>query len=272
MFRVFRSFANIVKQNIEYFPRIFMTAKVDFFKNNSGTDLGWIWNILKPMMYVGMFYVAITLGIRHAKDIDGIVCPYIIWLATGIFAWFYLSKAILGGGACFKKNKTLIFKANYPVLVIPMIPGTAALWNHFFMVGFLVIMATLSGVKPTVYWLQIPFYTILMYIFAYVWSLLTGLCTVLSADFLNFIRSIRPAFFWLSGIFFNSRAEGRDPLMFLFNPITYLIEGYRNCICYNMWFWENMKGLGAFTLVLSVLTVLALALYHRLRRVLPEII
>ena len=269
---MFKLLKEIIKDNVRYFPRLMRIAKAEFFGNNGGTDLGWIWNILKPMMYIGMFYVAINLGFRHAKNIEGIVCPYLIWLATGIFAWFYLQKGVMGGASCFKKNKTLIYKANYPLTVIPMMPGVSGLWTHMFLIGFLIIIALLSGVKPTIYWLQLPFYTFLMFVFSYVWSMFTGLCTVVTADFANFIRSIRPAFFWLSGIFFNSRAEGRDPLMFLFNPITYLVEGYRNCICYNMWFWENMKGLEAFLLVLGVITALAFGLFHRMKKMLPEMI
>ena len=265
--------SRLIKTNISYFPRLFKISKAEFFVNNGETDLGWIWNILKPMLYIGMFYLAINLGFKSAKDIKGIVCPYIIWLASGIFPWFYLQKAIFGGAKCFKSNKALIYKANYPVTVMPMIPGVSGLLNHFFLVGILIVITLLSGVKPSITWLQIPFYTCMMFIFSYCWSFFTGLCTVISADFFNFIKSIRPAFFWLSGIFFNSRATDRaNPIFFLFNPITYCVEGYRNCVCYNMWFWENMKALEAFMIVNIVLAILSFILYQRLKKSLPDII
>lgn len=247
-------------------------SRAEFFRSNSSSDLGWIWNILKPLLYIGMFYVAINLGFRSSKDIDGIVCPYLIWLATGIYAWFYLQTAIFGGAGCFKKHKSLIYKLNYPVTVIPMIPVLSGLLTHVIMVGILFVMAVLSGVKPDIHWIQIPFYTCLAILFGYVWSLLSGLLTVLTADFQNLIKSIRPAFFWLSGIFFNSRARQGHQEMFLYNPITYIVEGYRNCVCYNMWFWENMRGLGAFLTVLLILLVASLILYRRMKKHLPDII
>ena len=268
-----RGIADIIRENIEYFPRVFRFSLWSIKKQNKGSDLGYLWLFIKPMMYVMMFYVAIALGLKNAKDIQGMVCPYIIWLATGLFAWFYMQTNAVGNAKCFIKNKFIIKKSDLPVSVIPTISMMSGLVIHICLVIILLVIAMLFAVKPDVHWLQIPLYTIAMLYFTYVWVLLTGLLTAVSEDFSNVLNSIRPAFFWLSGIFFNSRtAEGTKQLFYYFNPISFSVEGYRNSVCFNIWIWEEPLRFKCYLITMLVLTVLAVLLYRRVRRSLPEFI
>ncbi|MBO5995011.1 MAG: hypothetical protein J6Q41_05820 [Firmicutes bacterium] len=263
---------DIVSENIEYLPKIARYGLLSIKKQNKGSDLGYLWIWLKPLMYVGMFYIALAFGIKNAKDIPGMVCPYIIWLASGLYPWFFMQSYAIGNAKVYLKYKMFIKKQNFPVSVIPMIPISTGFFIHLSLILLLLIMALLFGVKPSLTWLQIPIYTAAMMYFAYIWVLLTGLLTALTEDFSNVINSIKPAFFWLSGIFFNSRGRATAQIFFYLNPITFPVEGYRNCVAYNMWFWEEPGRLKGYLLTMLVLTILAVLLYRRVRRQLPEFI
>ena len=89
---------------------------------------------------------------------------------------------------------------------------------------------------------------------------------------MDLLKAVNPAFFWLSGILFNSRPLEHVQIFFKLNPITYIVEGYRNAMCYHIWFWEDMESFGYFILVLAVMAIVAVWLYKKLRRVLPDII
>ena len=266
-----KDFFTIISDNISNFPRIMSMSRINLKKQNRGADLGWLWSLAKPVIYIVMFYFAISLGFRQAKDIDGIVCPYLIWIAAGFSAWFYIQDMIIGGANCFKKNKSLIKNSTFPVTIIPAVNALTGIYIHLCMVGIILVLAAVVGVKPNLCWLQIPFYTVLMLIMTYFWSLATGLLAIVSKDFVDLLKAVKPAFFWLSGILFNSRASG-PRIVFVLNPITYLVEGYRNCVCYNMWFWQDPVGLACFLGVLLVMALVSLLLYRRLRKQLPEII
>jgi ABC-type polysaccharide/polyol phosphate export permease len=215
-----------------------------------------------------MFYVGITLGFRASKDIDGTVCPYIIWLLSGMVAWFYISDLLGSGPTCYRIYKPLLIKAGYPVSVIPMVAVINNLFIHVILVFVTMIAAILLGVRPSIYWLQLPVLTCMIILFTYLWTFMFGMLTAVSADTINLIRSIKPAFFWLSGILFNSRT--RHSIVFDLNPITYLVESYRSAIAYNMWFWELREKTEYFFMICLIMLIVSLILYKRLKDKLPE--
>ncbi len=265
-----KSLKTIIKENIRYFSGAMALAKVERKKASRTSDLGWFWEIFKPVFYMLMFYGAISIGFKGAKDIDDIICPYFVWLATGMVPWFYMRDRIVGGASCFRKHKQLVTKFQFPTSVIPSIGCYSEVSLHFVILGVGIVICFVFGVYPSIYWLQIPFYFLMMVGMSYVWSLGAGLLASVSGDFLNFLKSINPAFFWLSGILFNSREITHLDLFFKLNPITYIVEGYRNCFAYHMWFWEDLRYLGFFLLDVLVMLVAALWLYKKLGRKLPD--
>lgn len=254
----------------ESISRIYLLAWMGLKKKNKGSDLGWIWSVIKPLMYIAMFYAAINMGFKSAKEIDGLVCPYSIWLATGIIAWQYLQELLLGGASCFKRNKLLIHSTNLPLTIYPMIPVLTGLYIHLIMVVILIFTAVISGVRPSIYWIQLPLFLFLAVLFSYIWSFFTGLLNTVSTDIINVIKSIKPAVFWLSGILFNSRT--RSSIIFTYNPITYIVEGYRSSICFRTWFWENASATRGFCLVMALLVIFTYVLYARIRHRIAELL
>ncbi|MBO5513269.1 MAG: hypothetical protein J5961_01600, partial [Mogibacterium sp.] len=57
----------IIKENIDNFPRTVELAKVNQKKNFKTSDLGWVWAVVKPLLYIVIFYTAIVLGIRGQR-------------------------------------------------------------------------------------------------------------------------------------------------------------------------------------------------------------
>ena len=60
--------------------------------------------------------------------------------------------------------------------------------------------------------------------------------------------------------------------LFYFNPVTYIVEGYRNCFARHIWFFEQWKQLLCFLFVLFVFAMIALWLYKRLRKEIPDVL
>ncbi|MBQ6150491.1 MAG: ABC transporter permease [Mogibacterium sp.] len=260
----------VIRDNVKCLNVSLSMAKKELKRAHSKSDLGWFWAIAKPLMYIFMFYFAISTGFRNAKEIEGSVAPYFIWLASGIVPWQFISDLLVGGATCFVRHKSIIKHFKYPYTAIPTIPILPKLFIHFIMVGVLVIMALLMGVRPSIYWLQLPIYTLLAFVFIYVWVCMTGLLNVMSADLVEFIKTIRTAFFWLSGILFNTR--GKKGAFFAYNPIRYIAEGYRNVFAYHVWIWEQKRLLFNFGIVMILMTAFTCLLYRRLEKRLPELL
>lgn len=271
---MFKTLKQIIEDHFKYMPQILYLAKVDKDRAFKGSDLGWVWALFKPAMRIAVYYIAMIIGFRTSKDMPGIHCSYFLWLVTGLVPWFYLSGMISGGASCFKRYKGMIQKTSFPKTAIPTIITLSNFRIHLVVFGFTLALYPIMGYKPSVYWLQLPIYIGLMLVFTYFWSLATGLLSVVSEDFLNVLRTISAAVFWLSAILFN-KATIDNPIavaFFRINPVTFIVYGYRNSLCYHQWIFEDYISLIYFLVVLMIMIVISTKLYSGLRKQLPEIL
>ena len=260
----------VIKENIENFPQTFRLARIDLKRTYTSSDLGVFWAIMKPVMYLLMFYVAISVGFKGGKDIKGTVCPYFIWLAAGIVQWQFISDLLVAGAACYNKRKSIVRNSKIALTTIPTVHILTKFFVYIFMICLFMIVCVLMGVNPSIYWLQLPIYIVLTVIFLYIWVTMTAMMNLISSDILEFIKTIRTAFFWLSGILFN--IKGKKGVFFTYNPISYLAEGFRNTFAYHIWIWEEKRLLLHFVIVLLVMTIVTSLLYRRMEKRIPEIL
>lgn len=243
-------------------------------KKYKGSDLGLLWSFVKPSLYICAFYVAICIGFKSSKDVQSINCSYFVWLTVGLVAWFYMRDMVLGGASCFNKNKLLVTKLGFPLEAVPAIPAFTSLFIHSILMIGVFVLSICCGDFPTLYWLQLPVYTILMVMFAIVWSFMSGCLAVLSKDFFNLLKSINVVIFWLSGILFDPTTKGSGAVVwfFRFNPVTYIAEGYRNCLCKSVWIFEKPVEFVCFMITTLIFMTIGLLLYKRIRKDLPDIL
>ena len=271
---MFKTVKKIIKENATNIRRTIEVARIDQKRHYSGSDFGHIWVFVKPLLYICTFYFAIELGFKGSKDIDGLICPYFIWMTAGIIAWFYIRDMITGGANCFRKYKSLMMSMKFPVSTIPVIESFSPLFVHVCMIGVVIVLALIFGVTPSLYWLEVIVYLVLMVAFSVVWSFVAGLITVANKDFLNLLRSIKPAFFWFSGILFDPRViDSRAVSTFLkCNPITFLVSGYREAFCFHEGLASQRESFLIFFAELFVLCLIAIVLYKRIEKDIPDIV
>ena len=140
----------------------------------------------------------------------------------------------------------------------------------------IIVMIIFTATKhfPDLYWIQILFYMFFMVVFWIAWGLFASMLSSMSNDFLNLIRSISTAIFWLSGIMWdvNKIEIAWIQKLLYFNPVTYIATGYRNCFIYKVWFWEEPVQLGIFMLLLVMMIVLAVWAYKKLIKEIPDVL
>jgi len=99
-----------------------------------------------------------------------------------------------------------------------------------------------------------------------------GTSTILASFF--FTAAIAFLLFWLSGILYDaSKIELtwiRNLLMF--NPVTLMVNGFRNALVYNKWFWEEPIELRNFVILYVVMSLLAVWAYRKLYKEIPDIL
>ena len=108
---------------------------------------------------------------------------FFLWLIAGVVPWFYMSDMITQGAGAIRKYSYLVTKMKFPVSTIPTFVNISKFVIHIILMLIVIIIFWLFGYPPSIYYLQLPFYMILMFIFFDAWSLFASLLASISKDF-----------------------------------------------------------------------------------------
>lgn len=265
------TFKEILKDHISYRKQLVKLAGADLKKTYSGSVLGWSWALIRPAILIFVFWFAFSYGLRKGSDINGY--PFFLWLIAGMIPWFYMRDMITGGANSIRRYKYLVTKIKFPVATIPTFVSMALLVSHVGLIVVMILIYVAFGYMPTIYYLQIPFYMLLMFMFFTAWGLFAGVLSAISRDFLNLVKSLTQALFWMSGILYDATTIDVEWIraVLLFNPVTIIANGYRNVFINQRWFWEDWQQLGNFAIVYVVMLALAVLAYKRLCKDIPDV-
>ena len=152
-----------------YGRQILKLAKADLVKTYRGSALGWAWALVKPVITIFVFWFAFSYGLRVGSTVDGY--PFFLWLIAGFVPWFYMSSMITGGAGCIRANAHLVTKMHFPASVVPTFVSLSKLFIHLLLVVIMIIIFSASGHLPTIYYLNIPVYIIMMFVWFTIWAL-----------------------------------------------------------------------------------------------------
>jgi ABC-2 type transport system permease protein len=195
-------------------------ARTDFKLRYFGSVLGYVWSLMRPLLFFGVLYVVFTKVFRLGKGIP----HYAVYLLTAIVLWNYFIEVTAGSVPSLVAREGMLRKVRFPRMVIPLAVSLTALFNLAMNFIAVFIFALANGVLPKLSWLEmIPI------IGAYV-VLATGVGMLLSALFVRY-RDVQPiwevlsqALFYLSPIIYTVaylRALGFQRVALL-NPIAML--------------------------------------------------
>lgn len=266
-----KTLINIFKEHITYRKQIFKLAKADLIKTYRGSALGWAWALVKPVVTIFVFWFAFSFGLRAGKPVDGF--PFFLWLIAGFVPWFYMSEMITGGAACIRNNKFMVTKMKFPISVIPTFVSLSKFAVHILLVLIMIVIFILFGFMPDVYLLQLPLYMLMMVLFFTVWGLFGGMLSAISKDFLNLVKSLTQAIFWMSGIIYNVDSINIPWIRTIlnYNPVTIVATGYRHCFIDKTWFFEDSQAIINYCIVLLVMIIGAVWAYKKLYRDIPDV-
>lgn len=267
-----KTLISIFKEHIEWRGQIFKLAKADLIKTYSGAALGWAWTLIRPTINIFVYWFAFTVGIKKGHPIEGYA--YVLWLIAGVIPWFYMSDMITGGAAAISRYKYLVTKLKFPVSTIPTFVALSKLSVHLVLMVIVIIIYAVQGYYPDRYLLQLPFYMVVMLLFFIEWGLFSSMLSAMSKDFFNLVKSFTTAFFWLSGIMWDINKIDIPWLktVLQFNPITFVVTGYRNVFIYKKWFFDDLQSLLFFGIVFIIMGILAVWSYKKLIKEIPDVL
>ena len=212
-------------------------SKKDFQQRYLGSYLGILWAFIQPAITVIIFWFVFQVGFK-SMPVDNF--PFILWLVAGMFPWFFFNDSVNGSVGAVLENNYLVKKVVFRVSLLPLVKIVSALWVHLFFIVVLLVMYLIYGYLPTIYALQVFYYLFALLCLVLGLGWLTSALIVFLKDIGQVVAMFLQFGFWMTPIFWSFKMvpPGYQFLLKL-NPLYYIIEGYRNCFIYHVWFWQQ---------------------------------
>ena len=260
---MFRSFADVVSTNLRYARQTFSMALIELKKTYASSTLGMVWALIKPTLFVLVYWFGIQFGIRGGKSDDGE--PFLLWLIAGILPWFFISEALVQGGTSIRHHRHLVTTAVFPVSTIPTITEISLFLVHVMLVAVATVVFAAAG-RLTFAYFQVFYGMLCLFLLMWMTSLLFSALVVVSRDFEYFLKSATQVLFWLSPILWRVDKVQNIPWLYAIvrlNPITYVIEVYRDAFFGRVCFVHTAQ-LACFWIEMAIGLLLSCFLYKRL--------
>ena len=263
MTRYVKEFYRFLKHIVQNRQLLFALIKNDFKKQYLGSYLGLVWAFVQPLIFLLVIWFVFTYGFRSAPH-GG--TPYFLWLASGMIPWFFIANALSAGTNAVTSNSFLVKKVSFRVSILPLVQIGSALIIHVALVSFLIVMFFFYGFKPSIYWLQLPYYMLCSIFLVLGISWLTSAIRVFVKDVGNIIGVLLQIGFWATPIFWNiSMISPAHQWILKLNPAYYIVQGYRDTLINHVWFWEIPNVTLYFLSVAGVFFILGAVVFKRLR-------
>jgi len=244
---------------------IWKLAKNDFKKRYAGSYLGAVWAMIQPVVTVAMYYVVfdVIMGTGNAMVPDK---PYVLFLTAGLVPWFYFSEALNSGTNALLEYNYLVKKVVFKISVLPIIKIIAATFIHVFFAAVMLVIAAVYGYYPSVYTIQLVYYSFCLFIFVLGLCYSTCAIMVFFKDIGQIISIALQIGMWATPILWDINSMSPTVQMFVkINPLVYIVNGYRSAVFEKSWFWEDFYSTMYFWIVTVVVFGIGALVFKRLK-------
>jgi len=90
----------------------------DFKRKYAGSLLGAAWAFLQPAVTILLYWFVFEVGMKTGAQQD---VPFILWLASGLLPWFFVSECVMSGTTCLADYGYLVKKVLFTVDILPSV-------------------------------------------------------------------------------------------------------------------------------------------------------
>lgn len=248
---------------------IWKLSKSDFKKRYAGSYMGAFWALVQPVITVAMYYFVFTILLPSKGQLAAggqLEVPFVLFLTAGLVPWFYFSEALTSAMTALLEYNYLVKKVVFKISVLPIIKIIAATFIHAFFVLVLLIIACMYGYYPTIYTLQVFYYSFCMFVFVLAISYTTCSIVIFFRDLQQIVNIFLQVGMWATPVLWNINGMNDQIQMLVkINPLVYVVEGYRNAIYGRQWFWEDFYSTVYFWIITVVLFGIGAIIFKKLK-------
>ena len=203
-------------------------AVTDFKLRFFGSVLGYVWQLMRPLLLFGVLYVVFTEFVRLGDAVP----HYPVVLLTSIVLFTFFAEATNGSVTSVLDRENLVRKIEFPRMVIPLTVVLIAGFNLALNFVVVLVFMLASGVEVRWSWLELPLLVAALAV------LCTGIGLLLSALYVRF-RDMKPIWEVLTQVAFygapvlyaiENIPEVRLQHLIMLNPLAAILQQVRHAL------------------------------------------
>jgi ABC-type polysaccharide/polyol phosphate export permease len=186
------------------------------------TMLGYLWTLVNPLLMMSV--TAVVFATLFKLDL----ASYTVFLFAGMVPWNFFSMSVTQSCTSFLQNEGLIKKIYLPKVIFPLSQVLGMVIDSMLsMAALAVVILPLGGqVSPALLFLPVAY--LLLFLFAFGFSLLMSVATVFFRDLQYVISVLMQAWFFLTPVMYRHDAlTGKIAWVVALNPMVSFIEMFR---------------------------------------------
>lgn len=253
----------LIKELYQNREVIFNLAKNDFRNKYITSNLGIVWGFAPSLMTILIYWFIFSIGFK-VVPVDGV--PYLLWIITGLIPWFFFSEVMANVTNCFSEYSYLVKKVVFKISIIPLVKIVSALFIHIFFLCVLGYVCLLYGIPLQLASLQLLYYTFCLIMFSLGLSFITASINVLFRDMSQIVGICLQFGIWLLPILWNTQTFDEKYIKILkFNPLYYVVQGYRETIVYGTPITAHIKYGIYFWCMTGIIFVIGAFVFKKLK-------
>jgi ABC-2 type transport system permease protein len=210
-------------------------AKTEFKLTFFGSALGYLWQLMRPLLLFGVIYAVISTVVGKFGEVQ----YYPVALLLGIVLFNFYSESTGGAVTSLLLRENLVRKIEFPRLAVPLATDVTALLNLCLNLVPVFIFLLAAGGSVRLSWLELPFLMLALAAFT------SGLGMILSVAYVRY-RDVKPIWevvlqmtFYASPIFYPITRVGSTTILgvevnlahvMMANPFVAVLEQARHAV------------------------------------------
>ena len=226
------------------------------YKNSA---LGVIWTFLNPLLQLLVYAFIFPLILKTTQPF------YVVFVCVGLVPWTFFTTSIAQSAWTIIGNGNIVKKVYFPREILPISVVTSGMINFLISTIIIIAFCFMYGLGLTKYIIFLPLVLIIQYILQLALAFILSAVTVYFRDLEHFVQIILQVMFYATPIVYSADTIASPfNLILKFNPMTYIINGYRSIFYYQT--MPDLKALGILLIISIVFCIVGYFIFKKLQK------
>lgn len=260
-----------ISEVIDFFRQIYINRNLiyeltrrDFTKKYVRNFFGLTWTILDPLSLIVVLFFVFSMRFGSKDALGG--ASFIAYLLCAYISFQFFTQTLQQVTSSIKDYSFLLKKINFRVAIIPMVKILSSVVVHMIVLGLALIILMIDGNHPNWYWFQSLYYILAAISLLLALGWITSSVSLFFPDLTIIINLLVRIFFFITPIFWNIQGLPEKYAFYLkFNPLFYIVNGYRESLLYNTGFWQHPRVSAYYWGLTLIVMIIGIIVFRKLR-------